>query len=192
MDYFIKYGNEGFILFLFPLIGLLFEKKLSNRNALWVIGISCLLLVPVFTPYHYVIPYVYRTLILVIVSAVFAICLKQLKRRKAKVWFSIIASAMLFITLGFFSFLDSFSGFQRVERSWRTGGYKIEYVMAQGFAGGPLMTYELSEYTSIPLFIRNIDTFIDRDTAENCVLYFNRCKLFFNKCDGTILKTNNK
>jgi len=188
----IKYGNECFILFLFPLIGLFFEGKFSRRNVFWIIGISSLLLIPIFTPYTYVIPYVYRTLILMISSAFFTMFLKELGKRRLKVACAVIASAILFVVLGFFAFMDSFSGYQRVERYWRTGKYKIEYIRDQGFAGGPLLKYELSKYAFIPLFVRQIDTAVDNDAEETCTIYFSESKLSFNKCDGIVTRAIKK
>jgi hypothetical protein len=182
----IKYGNEAFILFLFPLIGLLLESKLSRSTASWTIVISTILLIPIFTPYTYIIPFAYRTLILIAASAAIVIFLKKLESPRMKVTYAVSFAGILFVILGFFSFLDSFSGYQRVERSWRSSKYKIEYITDQGFAGGPRLTYELSKYAFIPLFIRHIDTTVDRDTVNPCLLYFTESKLLFNKCDVTI------
>ena len=186
MHDFTQYGNEGFILFLFPLIGLLFERLLSRRNVFWIIGISFLLLIPIFTPYTYVVPYAFRTLILIMVSASFTVFLGNLGKRNVKVICAVILTVVLFVVLGFLSFMDSFSGSRRVERSWHTGRYRIEYIVGQGFSGRPGLTYELSKYTLIPLLIRHIDTTVDSDTANSCVLYFSESELFFNKCDGTV------
>lgn len=189
---FSQYGNESFILFLFPLIGLLFESILSRRTTFWIIGISLLLLIPIFTPYTYVIPYAYRTLILITASASFTIFLRKLRKLSMKVMFSAILAVILFVVLLFFVFLDSFSGSQEVEREWYTGKYKIEYIREHAFAGEPPRRYELSKYAFIPLLIRHMDTIVDRDTEGPCVLYFSNSKLHFNKCDGTITEVINR
>jgi hypothetical protein len=189
---FSEYGNESPPLFLFPLIGLLFESILSRRTTFWIIGISLLLLIPIFTLYSYDIPYAYGTLVLILASASFTIFLRKLGKLIIKVMFSVVAAGILFVVFLYLAFLESFSGSPRVERYWYTGKYKIEYIREQGFAGEPLLTYELSKRAFIPLLIRHIDTIVDRGTVDPCVLYFSKSKLSFNKCDGTLTEVINR
>jgi hypothetical protein len=108
---------------------------------------------------------------------------KQIEKNTPKIVSAISFSALLFIILGYFAFMDSMSGYQRIENSWNIQNYKIDYVTDQGFAGGPLMRYEISKYGAIPIFIKKVDYAIDNDTINNCLIHFTDINVDFNKCN---------
>ena len=188
----IKYGNEAFILFTFPLVGLVFERTLSKRQTLVIMGIAAVLFLPIITPYRYIIPYAFRTLLLIMLSAAFGCYLKTLEKNGTKVWISFITSAILFFPFAFFGYMDSFAGYQKVQRTWHVDDYRVEYIADQGFAGRARMTYELSKYCMIPLLIRNVETIVDNDTTGSCLLEFAESRIVFDKCNGTVIKKMHK
>ena len=55
----MEHGKEIFILFTFPILGLTIESWFSKKIAFSILISSAILLLPVFTPYHYVIPHLY-------------------------------------------------------------------------------------------------------------------------------------
>lgn len=188
MVWFWQHGNELFILFLFPLIGLVIDlwvpKKITNYTLI-ISGILCL---PIFTGYSYLIPWLYQIFGLIFLSVLYALYSNEIGKLSPKIISSAVIAGLLFIILGWFSFMDSFSGYQKVVHSWKTSNYKIEYIKDQGFAGSPLMKYELSEYAVIPIFIKKIETVRRNDSADKCIITFPMNKLKFNKCKGSISK----
>lgn len=95
---------------------------------------------------------------------------------------SLILSAVLFLPCLFAAFIGTMAGTLTIENEWNIKGYKVEYRRDQGFSGGPLMTYQLSKYASIPIFIKNVDSKWDSDTTRNCWIRFDDEKFNFNKC----------
>jgi hypothetical protein len=73
-----------------------------------------------------------------------------------------------------------------VEKSWSVKDYKIDYIVDQGFAGGPLMKYEISKYAFIPVLIKKVDASIDEDVKGKCLIRFEKAKMDFNKCSITL------
>lgn len=97
-----------------------------------------------------------------------------------------MTAGLLLAILGYAYFIDTMGGSQTTERKWKLDGYQIEYIKDQGFAGGPLMKYELSKFTAIPIFIKKMETVVEDDTTKNCDIRFDKSKMVFNKCNGTL------
>jgi hypothetical protein len=188
MSNIIQFGQEAFIIFLFPIIGLIFDLKLSKKNLYLIILFSFLFIVPIFFSYWYVIPFAIRILILLLLSAFYALYIKTEDDEKFKIRTSWIFSLVLFLGFGFFAILDGISGYQKVIKVWRHDKYKVEYILDQGFAGGPLMKYELSKYSFIPLLIKKIEVTIDSTKNGECSFLFKRSGISFNRCNGTLTK----
>ncbi len=186
MIWFWEHGNELFIFFTFPLIGLGLDSWISNRRTFYLLISSLILLSPIVTGYSYIISWFFQFFGLVGLSCLYSFYSRQIEKRIAKIISSLLISGLLFLILGWFSFMDSFSGFQKVENVWNVDKYKVEYVRDQGFAGGPGWRYELSEYGFIHIFIKRIDTVWDNDTTQSCNVNFEDSKMIFNKCEGTI------
>jgi hypothetical protein len=186
MNWFWQHGNELFILFLTPILGLVFDLFLGRKSILYILCISLFLLSPILLGYNYIIPYLYQILGLTTLGCLYRFYSKQIEKSTPKIVSAISFSALLFIVFGYFAFIDSMSGYQRIENSWKIQNYKIDYVTDQGFAGGPLMRYEISKYGAIPIFIKKIDYSIDNDTTNNCLIHFTNIKMDFNKCNVTL------
>lgn len=183
---FINAAGNAFILFLFPLIGLAIQSRLSRRTGYWIMGISFLLLIPIFTPWHYIIPYVYRTLLLIISSVAFAIFLQSPEREKNKTKLSLWLAITLFAGLGLMLCLSVLTGRREVDKKWVIKNYKVEYTANWPFIGHALMKYELNQYGIIPIFERNVESVIEYDTMTSCTIHFPKNKMLFNKCNGTL------
>ncbi len=82
--------------------------------------------------------------------------------------------------------MDSMSGNQDVENSWRVRNYKVEYIKDQGFAGGALMKYEISKYALIPILTKEVDMAVDNDTTNSCLIHFTDIKMDFDKCNVSL------
>lgn len=191
----IKYSKEAIILFIFPLVGLAFERILSKKQTLWVMGIAAVLLLPIITPYHYAIPYAFLTLLLIVLAAAFACYLKTVKKNGTKVWFAFIASVILFFLPEFFLYRDGPAGYRKVEKSWHVDNYsidRIEHIWEHSFGSRPMKTYELSRYCVIPFVLKKLETVIDNDTTRSCDLVFTKAGVVFDKCNGAIMKKDSK
>jgi hypothetical protein len=186
MEWFWFHGNQLFILFLVPVAGVILEYLLSRKATLYTLGISLFLLLPLFTDYNYTIPYAFQIAGLIALACLYSFYSKQIENKIAKFITMILISGLLFIILGYFAFMDSMSGSVETEQSWQVKNYKIDYVVDQGFAGGALRRYELSEYALIPLFIKKIDYSTETDSTNNCIIHFTSVKMDFNKCNHTI------
>lgn len=182
----IKGFGDAFILFLFPLIGLAIESRLPRRTGYWIIGISFFLLIPIFTPWYYIFPYAYRTLLLILFSTAFALSLQSPARKKSKSAFSVGLTIALFIGLGFMQFVNILISRKTVEKTWHVKNYNVEYVADQGFTGQPVMYYELNKYGLIPIFVKNVESIIEYDTMTSCTIHFPANKMIFNKCNGSL------
>lgn len=176
------------IFFSFPLIGLVLDAFLTTKKLLYVLGCACLLLIPAATGYRYTFSWGYGFFWFVGLSCAYSLFSKEIEDNKGKIWSAVLASGFLFLVLGLFSIKDSFSGSQTVEQEWQTGEYKVEYIRDQGFAGGPLMKYELSKYSQIPFFIKKLETTIDNDTTQSCKVVFDDSRIIFDRCSGTVQK----
>ena len=186
MTWFWEHGNELFVLFLTPVIGLILDFSLNRKTTLYVLCISLFLLLPILTGYDYIIPYAYQILGLIALSCLYRFYSKQIEKKTPKIITAILFTGLLLIILGYFAFMDSMSGFQRVENFWKIKNYKIDYVRDQGFAGGPLMRYEISKYGLIPIFIKKVDYAIDDDSTNSCLIHFTDIKMDFDKCNITL------
>ncbi|MCH2235590.1 MAG: hypothetical protein MK078_15220 [Crocinitomicaceae bacterium] len=148
--------------------------------------ISGILFAPIFNGYLYIITWLYQLFGLVLLGGLYSLFSKNLKEMTYKILTSVLLSGFLLILLGWFSFMDSFGGNQKVLQTWETDNYKIEYIKDQGFAGGPLMKYELSVYSSIPIFIKKIETARKDEMEDKCIVIFPESELIFNKCENQI------
>ena len=99
---------------------------------------------------------------------------------------ALLTSGLLLAILGYAFFIDTMGGSQVTLKKWKLDGYQIEYIKDQGFAGRPLMKYELSKLTTIPIFIKKIETIAEDDSTKICDIIFDRNKIVFNKCSGTL------
>lgn len=183
--------QNGFILFLFPLIGLTLEKIVSKKTAYLLMAVAFFFLLPIFTPWHYPFPYAYRILVLIICAAAYARWLQtSAYKRSTNIAISVIISTSLFFVLGIAGFIASFGGTRTVEYTWQHNNYRVQRLRDQGFSGRALSIYQLGKYATIPVLIRDMEMVVIVDTTNSCVLHFEQSHIFFNRCDGTILPSS--
>jgi hypothetical protein len=180
MHYLLKHHSFIFFFFTFPLLGWAFYEYTSKKFISYVLIVSSALLLPVFTGYAYVVDNAYGYLFYILLTFGYALMHKATKYKFPPTF---IFSVVLFIACGFIGFIGGMAGTVTVDREWKLKGYKIEYVRDQGFAGGPLMTYQLSKYAVIPIFIKHVDTKVDDDTTSACWIKFADAGFNFNKCE---------
>lgn len=186
MIWFWQHGNQLFILFLTPLLGLVFDYTLSKKAIVYLLGTSALLFLPILMGYEYIIPYAFQALALTALSCLYCLYSRQITRGTPKLISALLIGGLAFIVLGHFAFMDSMSGYQKVEKSWRVNRYKIEYIMDQGFSGRPLLTYEISKYGLVPIIRKKVDHTVDDDTTHSCIVHFTDIQMNFDKCKGTL------
>lgn len=186
MIWFWEHGNEIFILFLIPTFGLILDLKIDKKKVPYLLGVSVFILMPIVLGYKYIIPYFHQILGLTALSSLYTFFSRQIENKKPKIISSILLTVLLFIILGFFAFMDSISGYQKIENSWKVDNYKIDYVKDQGFAGGALLRYEISKYSFVPILVKQVDFEVDDDTTNSCLIHFTDIKLDFDKCKTTL------
>ena len=174
-------GNPTFIFLAFtlPWLGFGLYKIDAGKLPLIILITASILLLPALTGYVYVIENFYGCLAYLIVICGYTLLLKYIAR---KITSTISISIILFLIGGFLAFIGAMAGTITIENQWSYKNYKIEYVRDQGFAGGPKMTYELSKYFVVPIFIKKVDSKWDNDTTTNCWVKFDDEGFNFNKC----------
>lgn len=188
MAWIAEHGKEIFIFFTFPFIGLILDAFFSLKKLLYSLFIVGIFLAPAVTGYSYTFSWGYVFLSFVGLSCTYASLCKKIEDQKGKTWGAIFVSGILFLMLGWFTIIDSFSGSQTVEKTWCIATYKIEYIRDQGFAGGAKMKYKLSRYAYLPFFIKYIETTVDNNAAQSCRVVFFESKIVFDNCKGSITK----
>jgi hypothetical protein len=185
MLYLIEKGYIIFWFFSFPIFGLLVQRRFSKTTIKSVLIIVGLLFIPKLVGYQYVMPFLYELLFFIALVFFYALYSELASWMKA-----LSISAVLFLGLGFVIGFLSMMGVIKVEREWEIENYKVEYIRDQGFSGGPLMSYKLSKIASIPIFIKELEVVIDRDTLNSCDIDFYESNLTFNKCERKIIKND--
>ena len=180
MYYLVEHSAFIFWFFTFPLLGWVIHKHISKKLICYILYITLALFLPAFTGYHYVVNNGYGYLFYVLLAFGYAL---MHKTTEYKLLPTIIFSVVLVIFCGFTAFIGGMAGTITVEKEWKVKGFKVEYVKDQGFAGGPLMTYELSKYAVIPIFIKHVDGRRDDDTTGSCWIKFANARFDFNKCE---------
>ncbi|MBC8147492.1 MAG: hypothetical protein H8E98_05850 [Bacteroidetes bacterium] len=184
----IEYGLELFVLFLFPIIGILLDSYLSKRMTIYILIGAIILLLPILTNYNYIIPAMYQFLALIALACIYSFFSKRIKLKSRKIRTATVISTSLFIILGFLAFVDAFAGgIQKVEKHWKVDGYRVEYIQQQGYKN----RHELKKYGQIPIFIKKIDATFEFDTVQSCYIHFINSKIDFDQCTGTLIKDNN-
>lgn len=171
--------SDFFILFLFPLLGLVFEV-FPKKVIRWLCVFCISILLPYIFGYQYIIPYIIQIGVLFLISGLYSLGIRNMS--SGKFIFSFTIFAFLLVTLGYITWVDAMAGYTQVDKTWQRERYKIDYVRSQGFSGRPLLTYKLNKYAVIPLLYKTIETVVDEDTTNACQVIFPESKFVFDKC----------
>ena len=181
MLFVIRYPELILLFCTVPLLAWIIRHSLDSKFVIYLLSIDIIFLLPILTGYTYVIDYAYLLLFYIALSCGYSFVV----RRSGKIFSSVVLPCIvLFGILGFVTFIAAMGGSINVEREWEIKGYKVRYQRDQGFSGRPLMTYELYKYGVIPIFIKHVDTKVDDDTTNNCVVKFEYKNLNFDKCQS--------
>jgi hypothetical protein len=186
MTLFGTHYSQLFILFLTPVIGLYLDLLLGKKRTFYILGIVLFLLVPILFGYNYTEIAITKFLGLMSLGCLYSFISNQIKTRGTKIFLSISFTIVLLIFLGYYSFLDTMSGSQKVDKTWKINKYKIEHIIDQGFAGRPAMNYEISKYSIIPILIKKLDISGVVDSLNKCIVHFKNVKIDFNECEKTL------
>jgi len=172
------------ILILFPLLGFLFNLFLNLKLQKFILITFCVLFSPSFFGYHLIIDWFNEFCFMMILAVGFSHFLISYGKDNARALLTFVLSGFLFVAISFATFFDTFGGYQKIEATWRNGFYKIKYVRDQGFAGGPLMKYELHHSILWGLYDRKIQTLRieSSEPDSNCILLFEKKDITFDKC----------
>ena len=188
MSIIIEYGNSLFLLFLLPIVGLVFDYSLSKKVTLYFLICSVCLITPILFEFECIIDHYYQVLGLVALGAIYSYYSRWLRGNKAKIITSAIITGLLFTILAYASFIDSFAGSEKVEEKWEIDDYRIELIASRGFSGKHRFSYQLCEYTMIPLFFKRVDYTINDDSENECTIFFKKKKITFDKCKKEVIK----
>jgi len=183
MYFWIKHTTFIFLFFTVPLSGWLMNKYLPKNITLYLRVICIVLLLPILTGYNYIIEIAYGCFLYLILACTYSL---KIEARQLDLKAVFKFSLKLLAILGLITFMGKMAGIVVVENEWEFKNYKVEYIRDQGFSGGPLMQYQLSQYGKIPGFIKPLDVVIDNDTARPCQINFTDAQIVFDRCEGTI------
>lgn len=172
--YYIIETGSGILCFtIFPILGLLFKKKLSRTLTVILLSTTFIFFTPVIAGYSYVFPLLNEFLFLIIISCIYALIIKNLK-------FTTFFMAIVFVCLLGIIFFGKMVGTVKKIDEWNVGKYKIEYFEERGFSGGALLNYRLSKYTGFSLFLKELEIKENTDTLHRCKVEFKNFTL--DKC----------
>lgn len=177
--YFIEHPTIIFLFFTIPFFSWGLCKWSNYKIILYTLYSSLVLLLPIVSGYTYILDNAYTLLIYIALCCGYSLFLNRVKNKPSTV---IKHSIILFIIFGVISFYGGFFGTVAIEHEWEVKNHKVQYLREQGFSGGPLFKYELYEYGHIPIFIKHVETKIDSDTTNSCVVKFEYKDFRFNKC----------
>jgi uncharacterized membrane protein YfhO len=180
MLYIVNHVNFILLFSVLPLVGLVIEKSFEKKVICIAIYVSLAFLLPIFSGYDYVIDNGYGIIIYIILTCGYGLFIMNVQRQ---IPVTLVFTAVICPICLFLAFVGSMAGTITTEREWSFQNYKVAYVRDQGFSGGPLMTYQLSKYAKMPLFIKHIDTKVDTDTTGSCWVKFADTRFNFNKCN---------
>jgi len=155
-----------------------------------IILVSSVLLLPFLTGYDFILSWLYELCVTIIIGGFFSFFVKDMTKNSQKITTSIIISLLLFIILGAIAAIDAFTGYQKTENKWTKNSYTVKYIRDQGFAGGPLMKYEVHHSPILGLYNKKIQTISDHSEKFNeCILIFDKANVQFDKCTKKIITT---
>jgi len=163
-----------------PILSWGFYKLFNEKIIVYLLGISLILLLPVFSGYDYIINNAYAALLYISLSCTYFFRIKK----KPKALSTVVKPVLiLFLPVAFISFCCGIAGGTvSVQKKWDLKDYKVQYVREQGFSGGPEMRYELYKYGIICIFIKDVDSKVDTTNGDNCIIKFSHEKFNFDKC----------
>lgn len=178
--YLINHHNFILLFSVVPLCGMLIDNACPKRLIRYSIYIAGFFLLPIFSGYSYTIDNLYGVTVFIIAILGYALFINGVATKRKTVFYNTLTVVPICLIV---SFAGVMFGIITVEREWEYKNYKIAYLTERGFSGGPLMTYELSEYALNRIFIKQIDTAVDNDTTGSCWVKFADTKFNFNKCN---------
>lgn len=177
---------EYIIIGLFPVVGLILHLILEKRIVKKVLLVSTLAFLPAIFRIDFFLSWFYEVSFAIVLGSLFALCLKWFKKKAWRIAATIIVAVLLSVFLGFSAVLRIFIGTIEIEDAWNADKYRVEYVREQGFSGGALMRYELYRTYLWGMYERNVDTWVNHDYCNDCVIHFRDRNLSFDKCEQTI------
>jgi hypothetical protein len=160
---------------------------IAKDRAIWyILGLCIVLLSPTLTGYTYENDTIVIALIYLGSSCLYLFIVKYALGNLKSLFTVFVFLGVGFVVFCISAFISGFTGTATVEKIWETNDYKILYLKDQGWAGGSLMKYELYKYGYIPLFIKHVDTKVDNDTTNNCIVKFEYKNFSFDKCNSKL------
>ena len=156
---------------------------IKEVKAIWcILGLCLVLLLPTLTGYNYENDNIDIVLMYLGASCLYFLIAKYAFDNLITRFTIVLFSGVGFLVFCISAFISGFTGTTTVENVWQLKGYKVEYVRDQGWAGGPLMKYELYKYGYLPFLIKHVDTKVNNDTTNNCIVKFEYKNFSFDKC----------
>ncbi|HXB11455.1 MAG TPA: hypothetical protein VNZ45_05680 [Bacteroidia bacterium] len=135
----------------------------------------------------------YESLITIVLGCCSSFLYKTIDGKTLKIITGGSSSIALFLILMLIAFFNSFGGSLTIRQTWDADkNYRVEYMEDAGFSGAHLLTYRLDKISIIPIYVKEIESVRDNDTAQNCNIAFAGNNLTFNKCTGQLTKMNTR
>ena len=177
------------ILILFPIVGFAMQANTSKENIIKILKANLILLIPIVFGYDYALKWLAEFCLMLVLATGFSFFLLGIKKQMNQYLLSLILSFVLIVLLGGLAFFDFIAGNKTRINKWRENSYRVEYMRDQGFAGPPLMTYELYYTPLFGLLNKKIQTIPinQKRVEESCILNFDKTEIDFNKCTNTFI-----
>jgi len=187
----ILFNNAKHLLFLilFPIVGFSLQANTSKENIYKVLKANIILLLPIVFGYDYFLKWLVEFFLMLVMASGFAFLLMKMKKEMHRYLVSILLTIVLTVILGGMALFFAFAGNKTTLDKWRNNSYKVEYVREQGFAGSPLITYELYYSPLFGFLNKKIQTIPIRsnNAKKNCILSFDKVEIDFNTCTNIII-----
>lgn len=185
----VQLGLELFPLCISPIIGLLLSFTLKNKKIRGrILYANLLILSPILFGWIYDFNFIPQGAGIITFSIFFSFLIDRISSKVFKIMNPIFSSLALAFILGYLAFLDAFSGSTTVDKTWQFNTFRVEYIIDQGFAGGPALYYDLRKNALIPFLSKKIDTNY-RIENEGCIIEFKENTYVFDSCKNSLTKS---
>lgn len=175
----ILLGDKAFSLLFFPILGFIIDKSGVNlkiiKNLKYLISV---LLLPYLFSFYFFIPYLSIGLMVLLFSLFYSEYLRNADKKVKKTGYW---SLSLLIVLSIWLFISTIAATTKNEQVCAKEEYSIYRYSEQGFAGRPLIEYELCQKAIIPFYIKSIET--KRMKINECIINFKK-DINFDHCNN--------
>lgn len=164
------------------------EKRLSKRSLNILLIIALIFFLPVFTGYHFIYGWMYELSFTLFLSVIYVAHLKKAKQAQKTSNYSVLITSTFLVVIGLAIVFQNIFVNRELTNSWQADTYRVDYISERGFAGEPLMVYELYQLSVWELFEKKIALTEEKKSRilDPCIIVFKHINIQFNNCEKKI------